>query len=228
MDKRPLQQVILNRSSIRGFKRDPVDLNTLRRILQVGRSAPSGANLQPGRFTVLANRPLEGLIQVLQEAIDDKRPFVSEYSYFPDPLPAHLVKRKRDTGLGLYETLNIDRRDIEARKRQFRLNYRFFDAPVGIVVSIEKSMGKGCFMDLGMALQNIFIATQTENLACCGIGALANYGDCVHAHLKLPEDEIVVCGIAIGHEDKSNPVNGYRTSRMDIAEYTTFHGFDQA
>jgi len=225
MSKEALQEIILNRRSIRGFKKDSVELATIKRIIQIGRSAPSGANLQPGRFTVLTNKPLQDLISVLQEAIDNDTPSTSEYSYFPTPLPDHLLQRKRATGFGLYEALNIDRRDIQARKKQFRSNYRFFNAPIGIVVSIEKNLGKGCFMDLGMALQTIFIATQTENLACCGIGALANYGKRIHKHLELPEEEIVVCGIAIGYNDKTNRVNSFKTSRLDISEYADFRGF---
>lgn len=225
MEKSDLQKIILDRRSIRGFKNKPVKKETIERIIQIGRSAPSGANLQPGRFSVLANRPLQDLIAVLQDAINTNKPRVEEYSYFPDPLPNHLLKRKRETGFGLYETLNIDRRDIQKRQEQFRANYRFFDAPIGIVVSIEKAMGKGCFMDLGMALQTIFIATQTEQLSCCGIGALANYGNIIHKHLGLPEEEIVVCGIAIGYQDESDPVNTFKTTRLKSNEYAKFYGF---
>ena len=225
MKKSDLQSIILDRRSIRGFKNKPVKKEIIERIIRIGRSAPSGANLQPGRFSALTNRPLQDLVAVLQNAIDTNKPEISEYSYFPNPLPDHLLKRKRETGFGLYKTLNIDRRDIQKRKEQFRANYRFFDAPVGVVVSIEKTMGKGCFMDLGMVLQTIFIATQTEQLSCCGIGALAAYGNIVHKHLGLPDDEIVVCGIALGYQDESNPVNRLKTSRLELSNYAKFYGF---
>ncbi|MCY4101603.1 MAG: nitroreductase [Rhodobacteraceae bacterium] len=226
MTRTDLQEIVLARRSIRGFLPDPVSRSTLTKILQVARSAPSGANLQPGRFTVLTSDALENLTNILIQAIRDERPSVSEYSYFPNPLPEHLLARKRATGFGLYDALNIAKRDIKARKRQFVHNYRFFGAPVGIVVSVDKRMGKGCFMDLGMAIQNLLIGIETEGLASCGIGALANYGDLVHEHLTLPDEEIVVCGIAVGYADPNNPANTFKTPRLNLDEYSKFLGFD--
>ena len=227
MAKLELQDILAARRSIRGFLPDPVPKSTIERILQLARSAPSGANLQPGRFTVLTSKALRDLSATLIKAIRNGRPSVSEYSYFPNPLPVHLLARKRETGFGLYEALNIAKRDIKARKKQFENNYRFFGAPVGIVVSIDKRMGKGCFMDLGMAIQNLLIGAETEGLSSCGIGALANYGDLVHEHLNLSGEEIVVCGIAMGYLDPDNPVNNFKTPRVDLDEFASFLGFDQ-
>ncbi|MCY4185861.1 MAG: nitroreductase [Rhodobacteraceae bacterium] len=226
MVKSNLQDIVLARRSIRGYLPDPVPRPILENILQIARSAPSGANLQPGRFTVLTSDALKNLTVSLIGAIRNDRPDVSEYSYFPNPLSQHLLARKRATGFGLYDALNIAKRDIKARKKQFEHNYRFFGAPVGIVVSIDKRMGKGCFMDLGMAIQNLLIGIETEGLSSCGIGALANYGDLVHEHLNLPDEEIVVCGIAVGYADPENPVNKFKTPRIDLDEYSDFLGFD--
>ena len=226
MAKSELQDILAARRSIRGFLPDPVPKSTIERVLQLARSAPSGANLQPGRFTALTADPLKELSDILIQAIRHGRPSVSEYSYFPDPLPDHLLARKRETGFGLYEALNIAKRDIKARKRQFEHNYRFFDAPVGIVVSIDKRMGKGCFMDLGMAIQNLLIGAETEGLSSCGIGALANFGDLVHEHLNLADEEIVVCGIALGLADLANPANNFKTPRLGLDEFSSLLGFD--
>ncbi len=226
MAKTDLQELLSARRSIRGFLTDSVPKSTIERVLQLARSAPSGANLQPGRFTALTSDALKELSDTLIQAIRNGRPSVSEYSYFPTPLPDHLLARKRETGFGLYDALNIAKRDIKARKKQFEENYRFFGAPVGIVVSIDKRMGKGCFMDLGMAIQNLLIGAETEGLSSCGIGALANYGDLVHEHLNLADEEIVVCGIAMGFSDPDNPVNNFKTPRVDLDEFTSFLGFD--
>ena len=81
-------------------------------------------------------------------------------------------------------------------------------------------------MDLGMAIQNLLIGAETEGLSSCGIGALANYGDLVHEHLNLADEEIVVCGIAMGFSDPDNPVNNFKTPRVDLDEFTSFLGFD--
>jgi nitroreductase len=154
------------------------------------------------------------------------RPEVSQFSYFPDPMPADLKARQRAAGYALYAALGIGRRDLAARKAQFDQNYRFFDAPVGIVVTIRADMGKGCFMDLGMTLMALFLAAEDMGYGTSGIGALGNYGDLVHAVLGLPEDELVVCGIALGRADASAPVNAVRTERDALEDFARFEGFD--
>lgn len=218
-------QIIENRRSTRAFTSAPVDRATLERICTAARRAPSGANLQPGQFHLLTGAALADLRAVLARALAEDRPLDAEYSYFPKPMPAPLKARQRKAGFQLYEALGISRRDIAGRRAQFARNYAFFDAPVGAVVTIDRNMGKGCFMDLGMAIMGFLLAAEYEGLGATGIGALANYGTLVHQHLGLEHDEMVVCGLAIGHPDRDAPVNQFRTERAALDDFTTFRGF---
>lgn len=226
MTNNDILQAVLDRQSVRAFTSETVPRETVESLLRVMQRAPSGANLQPGRFTVLTGKPLQALITALDRAIAEGRPEVAEYSYFPTPMPAHLKARQREAGYALAAALGIEKRDIAARRAQFAKNFCFFDAPVGIVVSIERAMGKGCYMDLGMALQTFFIAAVANGLATCGIGALAKHADVVHRQLDLPDDELVVCGIALGWPDRQHPVNRFRTTRLPLEAVTTWRGFD--
>lgn len=223
-----LADILAQRRSVRAYTNDTVERATLDRICLAARRAPSGANLQPGRFHVLKGPPLEALKSQLKTAQDSAEPIDLEYSYFPEVMPPELKDRQRRAGFALYEALGIARRDTQARRAQFAKNYAFFDAPVGIVVTIDRSMGKGCFMDLGMSIMAFLLAAEDEGLGTTGIGALANYGRIVHQHLALPEGEMIVCGIAVGVPDMSAKVNQFRTERQPLPEFTTFHGFDEA
>lgn len=213
------------RRSVRAYLDAPVPRATLEEILRLARTAPSGANLQPGKFHVLTGAPLCHLTQGLQAGIDADMPPSSEYSYFPEPMPPELKARQRAAGFGLYRALGIERRDIAGRQRQFRRNYRFFDAPVGVIVSIDRRMGSGCFMDLGMSLMGLLLAAEAQGLGATGIGAMANYGPLIHDLLELPPEEMVVCGIAIGWPDPDAPENGLRTAREELEVYASFRGF---
>lgn len=219
-------ELIEHRRSTRAFTGARVDRAMLERICRAARAAPSGANLQPGRFHVLTGTALETLKTELAEAHDKGRSHDTEYSYFPAPMSAELKDRQRKAGYALYEALGIGRRDIAGRKAQFARNYDFFGAPVGVVVTIDRAMGKGCFMDLGMAIMSFLLAAEAEGLGATGIGALANYGTVVHGALGLPDKELVVCGIALGYADKHAPVNGFRTERDALETFTSFRGFD--
>jgi len=226
MTETKAEQLLWQRRSVRAYHNMPVPRDAVARILRAARRAPSGANLQPGQFHVLTGAPFEGLKGALALAVAEKRPMVSQYSYFPQPMPADLKARQRAAGYALYHALGIERRDIAGRKAQFDKNYRFFDAPVGIVVTIQKDMGKGCFMDLGMSLMALFLAAEDLGYGTSGIGALANYADVVHQTLDLSEDELVVCGIALGRTDENAKVNTVRTERDELDIFASFRGFD--
>lgn len=213
------------RRSIRAYRDLPVARALIEDICRLARMAPSGANLQPGRFHVLTGAPLRGLIADLDAAIAGGAPAVEEYSYFPDPMPPALKARRQAAGYALYRALGIDRRDVAGRRRQFRRNYAFFGAPVGVVVTIDRGMGKGCFMDLGMSLMALLLAAEDRGLGATGIGALANYGPEVHRILDLPAEEMVVCGIALGWPDSEAPENSVRTEREDLPAFASFRGF---
>jgi nitroreductase len=218
--------ILARRRSVRAFTQDPIDRPTLEKLCQAARRAPSGANLQPGKFHVMTGAPLAGLSAHLVAANADDTPADLEYSYFPDMMSPALKERQRKAGFALYEALGIARRDIAGRRTQFAKNYQFFDAPVGIIVTIDRDMGKGCFMDLGMAIMALLLAAENAGLGATGIGAIANYGRIVYEHLGLPANELVVCGIAVGVIDQTATVNQFRTERLPLDAFTTFAGFD--
>ncbi len=222
----PVAAILARRRSVRAFTGRPVPRATVAAICRDARRAPSGANLQPGRFHALAGPPLEDLTAKLAAAEAEGRPHDAEYSYFPDPMPPDLKDRQRAAAQALHAALGIGRRDVAARRAQFARNYAFFGAPVGILVTIDRRMGKGGFMDLGMSLMAFLLAAEARGLATTGIGALANHGRLVHDHLALPEAEMVVCGIALGHPDPDAPVNRTRTERLPLEAFATFQGFE--
>ena len=220
-----LDGILNERRSIRAYTPEPVDRTTVESICQAARRAPSGANLQPGKFHVLTGAPLADLKALLAQKHEAKTAPAEEYSYFPNPMDAALKDRQRKAGYALYASQGISRRDVARRREQFAQNYQFFGAPVGVVVTIDRDMGKGCFMDLGMAIMAFLLSAEDKKLGASGIGALANFAPDVHAFLKLPADEMVVCGIALGHPDRDATINQFRTQRQDLQDYTSFAGF---
>lgn len=222
-----LTDILDQRRSIRAYTNERVERSALERICTAARRAPSGANLQPGKFHVLTGTALDSLTDRLRVAQNDRAEISNEYSYFPEKMSDTLKGRQRQAGFALYKALGIGRRDVDARRKQFAKNYAFFGAPVGVVVTIDRDMGKGCFMDLGMAIMTFLLSAEDEGLGTSGIGALANYGPVVHSHLGLPTNELIVCGIAVGFPDKSAKVNRFRTERCDLDDFTTFRGFEQ-
>ncbi|GAD21950.1 nitroreductase [Acidovorax sp. MR-S7] len=207
------------RHSVRAFLPRAVPAELLEHLLAVARRAPSGANLQPGRFWAVEGAARERLCSALAQARRDGVPEQEDYGYFPRPMPLALRKRQVAAAQALYGAIGVARGDEAGRAAQFERNFRFFDAPVALVVTIDRDFGAGGFMDLGMCLHALMLAAQGHGLAGCAIGALASYPAVVRSALGLAESEVVVCGMALGWEDTQAPVNSTRTAREPLERY---------
>ncbi len=208
------ERLARSRTSVRGFTGQPVPDALLHEVLNTARLAPSGANLQPGSIVQVRGEVRAGLSAAMSTAYREGTAEAEDYSYFPDPMPGHLRRRQVAAARALYDSIGIGREDRAGRDGQFERNFRFFDAPVALVVTIEQGLGSGCFMDLGMMLYGLMLAAQSKGLASCAIGALASYPGLVRSHLGLGADHHIVCGMALGYADAQAPVNRTRTSRI--------------
>lgn len=207
------------RRSMRGFSSETVPTDMLERILVQARQAPSGANLQPGKFIALQGGARTRLSANLIEAWRCGQHEKEDYDYFPQPMPMRLRRRQVAAAQALYGALGIAREDRAARDGQFERNFCFFDAPVALLVTIDREFGSGGYMDLGMTLYGLMLAAHAEGLGSCAIGALASYPSLIRATLGLDESVSIVCGIALGFPDPHAPVNGTITERSPLHEY---------
>lgn len=207
------------RRSVRAFLPQPVVPQTLHELLALARLAPSGANLQPGSFVQVQGEVRESLSHALVQAWANGQAEAEDYDYFPKPMPMTLRRRQVAAAHALYGALGVARDDRAGRDAQFERNFRFFDAPVALVVTLEHGFGSGGYMDLGMTLYGLMLAAQAKGLATCAIGAMASYPSLIRQHLGLDEGSVIVCGMALGYADPDAPVNQTRTERCSLDTY---------
>ncbi len=221
-----VDEAIRSRKSVRRFLPDPVPASVVSHILDVAARAPSGNNVQPWRVYALAGGARESLCRdIVQAARDDPDRHQPEYAYYPTQWFEPYLERRRRCGFGLYATLGIARDDKPAREAQMLRNYTFFDAPVGLLVTLDRRLNTGSFMDVGMFLQNILVAARAQGLHTCAQAAFAWVHPVARRHLPLSDSEMLLCGVALGREDTSAPENAFITERAAAGEFTSFHGF---
>ncbi|ODU56140.1 MAG: nitroreductase [Comamonadaceae bacterium SCN 68-20] len=224
-----VDEAIRSRKSVRRFLPTPVPAATVRHILEVAARAPSGNNVQPWRVYAVAGEARDRLCaEIVQAAQDDPDRHQPEYAYYPTSWFEPYLERRRRCGFGLYATLGIQRDDKVAREQQMLRNYTFFDAPVGLLVTLDRRLNTGSFMDVGMFLQNILVAARAQGLHTCAQAAFAWFHGVARRHLPMADSEILLCGVALGHEDTSAPENAFITERAAPEEFTSFHGFAPA
>jgi len=207
------------RRSVRAYLPTPVSEDLLGQIMTTARLAPSGANLQPGVFVAVRGAVRQQLSDDLAQAWREGRQETEDYAYFPKPMPMTLRRRQVAAAQSLYGALGVARDDRAGRDAQFERNFRFFDAPVALIVAMPHDFGAGGYMDLGMTLYGLMLAAQAKGLSTCAIGAMASYPSLIRQHVGLDADTKVVCGMALGYADPDAPVNQTQTTRCALDDY---------
>ena len=203
-----VDEAIVSRRSVRAFLPDTVDEASIRAILDVAARAPSGTNMQPWRVYVTSGAVKQRIADaILNSGIRAEKAKWDEYKYYPDQFFEPYYARRRAVGFALYGTLGIGKRDVHQMREQHDRNFVFFDAPVGMIFTIDRRLNQGSWIDYGMFLQNIMVAARARGLHTCPQAAFAPYHNQIRPVLGIPPEEIVVCGMALGYEDSSKPEN---------------------
>lgn len=216
---------IASRRSIRAFLPKPVERADLERILEVAARAPSGTNTQPWKVYVLTGEARERLCEAILAVNADPgqaRQHTEEYAYYPREWVSPFVDRRRKVGWDLYTLLGLTRDNKAGMAAQHARNYRFFDAPVGLIFTIDRILEQGSWLDYGMFLQNIMVAARGRGLDTCPQAAFTQYHRVIAQQLGLPENEMVVCGMALGWADPDKVENSLVTERETVAHFARF------
>jgi nitroreductase len=223
---RTLEEAILSRRSLRAFKPDPVPRETVERILAVASRAPSGSNIQPWKAYVIAGEARDRLARSMHdECLRYGDDWKREYDYYPTQWREPYLARRRKIGWDLYGLLGIGKGERERTKQQHARNYLFFDAPVALVFTLDRDLPVGAWLDTGMFLQNVMLAARAWGLDTCPQAAIANAHAIVRRELRIPEAEMVVCGMSLGHARADAVENALVTAREPVAGFAKFIGF---
>lgn len=220
-----VDEAILTRRSIRQFKPDPVPRALIEEILQVAVRAPSGTNIQPWKLHVVAGEVRAQLEREVLAHRDTNPP--DQQAEFPrmNKRKEPYQTRMRTLGKEMYTLLGVPKGDQAANWRQWGRNYQFFDAPVGLIFTIDKDLDRMSYVDVGILLQTILLAAKARGLDSCAQGAWNNYWSVTRRVLNIPEDEYILCGVSLGYADETAPVNTLVSEREPVESFATFHGF---
>jgi LAO/AO transport system ATPase len=224
-DVAAVDRAITTRRSVRAFLPRPVPRATVERILAVARRAPSGTNTQPWKVYVLAGEAKARLARAITAAFDAGTT-TREFHYYPTKWFEPYLARRRKIGWDLYGLLGIGRGDKDRSHAQHRRNYLFFDAPVGLVFTIDRNLETGSWLDYGMFLENVMVAARARGLDTCPQAAWMEFPRQIAETLGLPENEQVVCGMSLGYADPDAIENRLVTEREPVAGFARFEGFD--
>ena len=221
-----LDEALRARKSVRAFKPDPVPRALMEDLLREASLAPSGTNVQPWKVHVIAGEVrarLEAEVLAHRETqpADDRAEFPRS-SKRKEPYTG----RMRTLGKAMYSLIGIPKGDQAANWAQWGRNYKFFDAPVGLIFTIDKDLDAMSYLDIGIFLQTLMLAAKVRGLDTCAQGAWNQYWSVTRRVLNVPDEDYIVCGLSLGYADPDAPVNSLVSEREPVEAFATFHGFE--
>ncbi len=229
MIPKTIAEAITSRMSVRAFTKESIENAVVMKLLNIAARAPSGTNTQPWKVYVLEGKALHDLSSRVCAAYDSiaadpelAKEYQPAYDYYPSKWFSPYIDRRRENGLGLYGLLGITKGDKDKMHAQHRKNFEAFGAPVCLFFTIDKELGRGSMLDYGMFLQNIMIVARGDGLDTCPQAAWNDYAKIILPSIGAKENEMLVCGMALGYADKNETVNSFHTPRVGVEEFTTW------
>ena len=210
------------RKSVRAFLDQEVEKEKIDTILAAASHAPSGANIQPWQVAVVSGETKKRLQTQIEKNFREGKRGPADYQYYPKEWNNPYKLRRINCGQQMYSSLEIARSEKHRKREQWAANYRSFDAPVMLLFFMDATMETGSYLDYGMFLQSIMLAALDQGLATCPQASLADYPEIIKTALNYPQDSILLCGMALGYEDKEAPINSYRTPREKTDSFTRY------
>ncbi|MDA3038339.1 MAG: nitroreductase [Actinomycetota bacterium] len=220
-------EAIQTRKSVRAFTPAPVPVETISKLLEIAQRAPSGTNTQPWHVYVCTGEVKRAITaDVLDMARAGAGKGYEDFDYYPAIWKEVHNSRRREVGWSLYNLVGVEKGDREGSARQAMRNFLFFDAPVGIFVTVDSYLRLGSWSDTGMYIQTIMLAAKGLGLDTCPQAAWIPYQEPVRHHLGIPEDQSLVTGMSLGFADPDKIENTLVSEREAVENVVHYCGFE--
>ena len=224
MTEMSLETAVRTRHSVRGFLPDRVPQETLDKVFDLARWAPSGTNIQPWQVYVASGELRDNLRdQFMQRARNNHPPSV-DHKGTRGPLGEIWKTRRRECAAVLYDAMGVAWEDKPARAEVGFRNFELFDAPHVAFLCMDEVFGIGSAWDVGMYAQTLMLSMTAHGLASCAQGTMAHHPDLVREAFGLGSEVKVLFGLSFGFADPNMSVNNAHTARAELQETVTFKG----
>lgn len=216
-------EALNSRFTCRAFKEDPVIRETILKIMEGATRSPSWANTQPWEIFVAGGEVLERIRRAYMENFandvsrDPDIPWVSKW-------PEKHEARINELGIKRYKHLGISRDDEVARNASWKLNFKFFGAPIVIYLCMDETLSEWSIFDLGSMSQSIMLAAQGFGVDTAPAVNLVAYPKIIRKEMDIPDELTVVFGIAMGYSDNKSKQNTFRSTRRNLEDVIRLNG----
>lgn len=218
-----VDQIMVERRAKRGFLGTPVSADTVHDILNAARFAPSSSNTQPWRCYVLTGDARD---RITSKAVDIFRAgpekLAPEYPFFPQPLHDPFISRFNLFRGQLGDAVGVPRSDKYGRLKDVERQFRFFEAPVGMIFTMDRKLEWASFICYGCFLQNLMLAAKARGLDTCAQQIWSLQHEMLREELGFAETDMVIAGMSLGWADNSLAENNMVNHKLAIEDFVEF------
>ena len=210
------------RFTVRDFGPEPVDSATILKILNAATRAPSSGNSQPWELFVAGGDALNRLRKGYEERFTAEKPGSPDLPA-PQRWPPTLQKRIEETKSARFEFMGI-KHDDASRHAMLKRAHQLFGAKTVVYLCLDRTLTAWSIFDMGLLAQSVMLAAQHYGVDSTVAAILVSYPDLIRAELEIPEDLLILIGIALGHCEPHHPSNQYRSSRRPLQDVARLKG----
>lgn len=213
-----LETCVRHRHSVRIYTQEDVETQILHECVALAQLAPSNSNMQNWRLHLARGKARERIVAALKAEAQQKGPAVP-------PLPDQFAHYRSDFGHKLYgeEGYDIKRDEKEKHKQAILRNYEFFGAPIIGTITMHHDLTPVDAMSVGMFVQTLMLALTERGLGTCLQVSVTGYPEVLRKEFGLSDDQMILCGIAIGYPAQHNKVNDLVMTRDEVEAAVTIH-----
>jgi nitroreductase len=219
--------IVHERRSIRGYLQKPVPRELIEEIIDLAKRAPSSMNTQPWHFHVITGEPLErirkGNTEKMMSGSAVDREIKMNHGY-----EGPHRERQIEIAVQLFEAMGIARDDKPKRQDWVMRGFRQFDAPVSIVITVDKALADDTIahFDCGAATYGLVLAAWSKGLGSVINGQGIMQSSVVRENANIPEDEVIMTCVAMGYPSDEFVANDVKSRRVANDQVSSFVGFD--
>ncbi len=203
-------EVIKNRRSIRKYKSDSIPRDSLERLMEAARWAPSGENAQPWRFVIVEDREMIKAIGKVA-GMADRRQFSAEFAAGETEKRLKKIKDPKK------------RQKVMEKLTGGHVSSFLENAPLVIIVCGKKDVWDLPY-DCSAAIENILIMAVAAGLGTCWVESPVmdvRDEEKIKAMLEIPKSMKVLTAISVGYPDET-PKPRPRLPRDELVFYEVF------
>ncbi|MEE9346589.1 MAG: nitroreductase [Robiginitomaculum sp.] len=212
-----------SRVTVRAFLDKPVPEDMLTALFETAQRTPSGGNLQPWHVHVMTGDKLAAFTKDAVERAQAGERNEPTHPPYPSPLWEPQRSWRYKLGEDMYGLLGIEKDNKMARLMWLMQNIKFFEAPVGIIITGDKRLETPQYLDIGIYLQSLMLLAREAGLHSAPQGWWRNWHKVCHDHLDIADEDEVLVGMSLGYADPSAKVNSLRADRADMADAVKFY-----